>query len=186
MGLKVWATCVCCCALFRRRSLAGSRFPAETSLDFFELERPRAPKKSIAFQSVLVRYSLGMPETSLSGRNTRIARNVRRSISRCMPCENAVMILPQKHTHPATLYYLLLYYTNTHAKYTYTTSTRWLTSVPSSLARGDDAIRTVGWMFFMWKIKELWWIKPRERKMNVNSHLWQISVGGESQMDLTI
>lgn len=57
--------------------------------------------------SVLMRYSLGMPETSLSGRNTRIARNVRRSISRCMPCENAVMILPQKHTHPPhfTTYY---------------------------------------------------------------------------------
>lgn len=64
---------------------------------------------------ILMRYSLGMPETSLSGRNTRIARNVRRSISRCMPAENAVMILLQKHTHPATLYYFLLYYTNTHA-----------------------------------------------------------------------
>jgi len=92
--------------------------------DFFgcsRAEQPQVPKKSIAFQSVLVRYSLGMPETSLSGRNTRIARNVRRSISRCMPCENAVMILPQKHTPPATLYYLLLYYTNTHAtlKYLY-------------------------------------------------------------------
>lgn len=60
-----------------------------------------------AFQSVLMRYSLGMPETSLSGRNTRIARNVRRSISRCMPCENAVMILPQNtHTPPHfTTYY---------------------------------------------------------------------------------
>jgi len=80
-----------------------------------------SPKNSIAFQSVLVRYSLGMPETSLSGRNTRIARNVRRSISRCMPCVNAVMILPQKHTHPTTLYYLLLYYTNAYAtlKYLY-------------------------------------------------------------------
>lgn len=57
--------------------------------------------------SVLMRYSLGMPETSLSGRNTRIARNVRRSISSCMPCEHAVMILPQKHTHPPhfTTYY---------------------------------------------------------------------------------
>lgn len=69
-----------------------------------------------------MRYSLGMPETSLSGRNTRIARNVRRSISlpsECMPAENAVMILPQKHTHPATLYYLLLYYTNAHATLNY-------------------------------------------------------------------
>lgn len=62
-------------------------------------------------QSVLLmRYSLGMPETSLSGRNTRIARNVRRSISRCMPAENAVMILPQNtHTPPHfTTYYSII------------------------------------------------------------------------------
>lgn len=108
--------------------LTGSRLrrssPSKRE-NFFGFSRARAaaspPKNSIAFQSVLVRYSLGMPETSLSGRNTRIARNVRRSISRCMPCENAVRILPQKHTHPATLYYLLLYYTNTYAtlKYLY-------------------------------------------------------------------
>lgn len=95
--------------------------PVARPVWIFSSRAASSPKKSIAFQSVLVRYSLGMPETSLSGRNTRIARNVRRSISRCMPCENAVMILPQKHTHPATLYYLLLYYTNTHPtlKYLY-------------------------------------------------------------------
>lgn len=85
-------------------------------------EQPRESKNSIDnFQSVLVRYLLGMPETSLSGRNTRIARNVRRSISICMSFENVVKILLQKHTHPATFYYLLLYYTNTYAtlKYLY-------------------------------------------------------------------
>lgn len=105
---------------FLRNGVAGSRLqrgsPGNARLVWFSSSRAASrPKNSIAFQFVLVRYSLGMPETSLSGRNTRIARNVRRSISRCMPCENAVMILPQKHTHPATLYYLLLYYTNTHA-----------------------------------------------------------------------
>lgn len=59
----------------------------------------------------MMRYSLGMPETSLSGRNTRIARNVRRSISRCISCENAVMILPQNtHTPP----YFTTYYSITN------------------------------------------------------------------------
>lgn len=107
-------------------NLAGSRLQPSSPgnvrlLWFFSSRAASSPKNSIAFQSVLVRYSLGMPETSLSGRNTRIARNVRRSISRCMPCVNAVMILPQKHTHPTTLYYLLLYYTNAYAtlKYLY-------------------------------------------------------------------
>lgn len=103
-------------------SLTTEALPATRDFSgFSRAEQPRVLKNSIGFQSVLVRYSLGMPETSLSGRNTRIARNVRRSISRCMPCENAVRILPQKHTHPATLYYLLLYYTNTYAtlKYLY-------------------------------------------------------------------
>lgn len=38
---------------------------------------------------------------------------------------------------------------------TYTTSTRWLTSVLSNLVRGDSAIGTIGWNFCTWKIKEL-------------------------------
>lgn len=123
---KVWTRASVSRSVYRRSH--GISFTTELSQQTRELlwlfsSRAAAspPKNSIAFQSVLVRYSLGMPETSLSGRNTRIARNVRRSISRCMPCENAVRILPQKHTHPATLYYLLLYYTNTYAtlKYLY-------------------------------------------------------------------
>lgn len=62
-----------------------------------------------------------MPETSLSGRNTRIARNVRRSISRFMPCGNAVMNLPQTYTHPRphfTTYYsiTLIHYLSTTDK----------------------------------------------------------------------
>lgn len=66
-------------------------------------------------------YSLGMPETSLSGRNTRIARNVRRSISTFMPCGNAVMNLPQTYTHPRphfTTYYsiTLIHYLSTTDK----------------------------------------------------------------------
>lgn len=121
---KVWMQ-ASICALFttqyRGISFTTGALPVARLVWIFSSRAASSPKKSIAFQSVLVRYSLGMPETSLSGRNTRIARNVRRSISRCMPCENAVMILPQKHTHPATLYYLLLYYTNTHPtlKYLY-------------------------------------------------------------------
>lgn len=74
-----------------------------------------------------MRYSLGMPETSLSGRNTRIARNVRNvsiwslfsDLMIIAIAGNIVMILLQKHTHPTTLYYLLLYYTNTHATLNY-------------------------------------------------------------------
>lgn len=108
--------------------LTGSRLQRETLpvthetfLVFLEPSSLESQKIRSLSNLYLVRYSLGMPETSLSGRNTRIARNVRRSISRCMPCENAVRILPQKHTHPATLYYLLLYYTNAYAtlKYLY-------------------------------------------------------------------
>lgn len=62
-----------------------------------------------------------MPETSLSGRNTRIARSVRRSISTFMPCGNAVMNLPQTYTHPRphfTTYYsiTLIHYLSTTDK----------------------------------------------------------------------
>lgn len=88
---------------------------------------------------VLKRYSLGMPETSLSGRNTRIARNVRRSISSSMPCENAVMNLPQNtHTPPHFTTYYSITLILTLLKYlSYTTM--WLTSVlwPNLMGDGE-------------------------------------------------
>lgn len=72
----------------------------------------------------LADYSLGIPDTNLSGRSTRIARNVRRSTSRPPGPDHGIIVMnldsggqaASARTHPKRMPHIHAYtHTRTHA-----------------------------------------------------------------------
>lgn len=164
---KVWTHAYFTHYLRRSRGISfatGLSRQCETSLDFLEPSTASSPKDSIVFQSVLWCATHSVCRRQVWADATRVSH------ATCADPYPGVCLArtpwwscpKNTHTPPHFTTYYSITLILTLLLSTYTTSTRWLTSVLSSLARGDNAIGTIGWNFCTWKIKELWWIKSRE------------------------